>query len=483
MADRVTRRTVATAHRLRLFGMCMYAAGAICAAMLMPGRANAAADVAYIDQSGKLTVVCDTFAFDPRSALAELGCPAKDVSGNQLSSAVPSGTRVIVIRTAGDSATVNFSREIIGAGLSEARLRTIFDQVRFTLHQFKLDGNVSILVEDRPISEYLPPIKKPSVKIRPVVKKIRQAGALSGHTMTLSPGHGLYWTGAKWTTQRGVYGAPLNEEDYHNLEMSQYLETYLKNDGMAVNMVRCADKNYGDYSAGTPWWKMAAPYWLRSAGYPPSVYGPLNTTLGGSDSDISNDICSRPLASNYDDTDIYVSLHTNGFRGDTYAVDPSGTEIYYDGSSSHAEWADQSKDLATKIGNAVIQKLEINYDSTWTSHSALVKDSNGNYGEIRIPKRPAVLLELGYHDTCNRDAVYLRDNFFRSAAMWGVYEGICSYFGRTPTWGFYSCEYVSDNIPTQMIGGKQYQVSITLRNRGVVWTEAKQIDHWPIIGY
>ncbi len=39
-----------------------------------------------------------------------------------------------------------------------------------------------------------------------------------------------------------------------------------------------------------------------------------------------------------------------------------------------------------------------------------------------------------FHDSCSTDAVWLRDNFFRSAAMWGMYRGICNYFGATNTW-------------------------------------------------
>ena len=59
--------------------------------------------------------------------------------------------------------------------------------------------------------------------------------------------------------------------------------------------------------------------------------------------------------------------------------------------------------------------------------------------------------------------------------MWGAYQGICTYLGTTPTYDFYSDEYVSDTIPAQMVPHQTYNVSITLRNRGVLWTEARSI--------
>jgi hypothetical protein len=59
--------------------------------------------------------------------------------------------------------------------------------------------------------------------------------------------------------------------------------------------------------------------------------------------------------------------------------------------------------------------------------------------------------------------------------MWGIYKGICDYFGETPTWGFYSDELVSDDIPAQLAPGEYRQVHVTYRNKGVVWNEAHAI--------
>ena len=57
--------------------------------------------------------------------------------------------------------------------------------------------------------------------------------------------------------------------------------------------------------------------------------------------------------------------------------------------------------------------------------------------------------------------------------MWGIYNGICSYFGTAPTWGFYSSEVVSNTIPSTMAPGETKSVSVTMRNRGVLWNSAR----------
>ena len=238
---------------------------------------------------------------------------------------------------------------------------------------------------------------------------------------------------------------------------------------MTVRMVRCTDKNYGDHSSGDPWWKMAAYLWLEHLGYPCSVYASYTddctTSSGGHEG--NDDIRARPLASDYDNSDIYVSLHTNGYLGDCYYPSscPTGTETYYDDSPEHRQWGDESEALGIDINTSIMNAIVNDVDPTWTCHGTCVKNSNGAYGEIRIPDRPAVLVELGFHDTCDRDAdeFHLRGNFLRSAAMWGIYKGICDYFGTTPTWDFYSDEYVSDTIPDTMHVNESYQASITFR--------------------
>ncbi len=195
-------------------------------------------------------------------------------------------------------------------------------------------------------------------------------------------------------------------------------------------------------------------------------------TLGSGASEINDDIRSRPLAADYNNTNIYISLHTNGLSGDCYGGGcPTGTDTYYDCGTEHASWCTVSTNLANAVHPAVINAIRNNYDGSWTDRGK--HNSNGAYGEIRIPDRAAILMELGFHDTCEKDAVYFRDNWFKSVAMYGMYTGICTYFGTSPVWGFYSSEVVSHTIPSTMNAGEVRSVSVTMRNRGVLWSEAR----------
>ena len=137
----------------------------------------------------------------------------------------------------------------------------------------------------------------------------------------------------------------------------------------------------------------------------------------------------------------------------------------------HPAHEGNSYNLALAVNNNIINAIREMYDGGWSNRG--VKDSAGGFGEIRIPDRPAILIELAFHDNCSRDAAYLTDNFFRSVSEWGLYKGICEYFGTSPTWDRYSDDYVSDTIPTTMTQGQVYNVSVTFRNRGVVWTNAR----------
>lgn len=109
----------------------------------------------------------------------------------------------------------------------------------------------------RPWEEETPPVSGP------LVRRVRAAGRdaggkgvwkwverdwpqgfLSGKTIFLSPGHGWYWTGSSWTTQRGnSYGIV---EDLSNAEsVDQFLVSYLVRAGAHVVPVREIDLTAG----------------------------------------------------------------------------------------------------------------------------------------------------------------------------------------------------------------------------------------------
>lgn len=297
-------------------------------------------------------------------------------------------------------------------------------------------------------------------------------GALLGRSLTLVPGHGYFWNGTNWVQGRGIYCAPLSAEDDHNLEICQFLEAYLVADGMIVKPSRCTNKQYGVHSAGFAWWRMGSNSWLEHMGYPCSVYAPYthDCVIGAGASESADDAWAGAFASNHDNTDLLIALHTNGARGNCTGDCPTGSEIYYCTSGIHEPWGEVSLALAQHVNTGVLDSVVAHADPTWICHGVCVKHGCG--ADVYFANRPAMMIELAFHDTCDRDAdeYHLRDNFFRSAAMWGIYKGVCDFFGTQPTWPPYWAEYVGDTIPSVMNGGQTYNVSVTLRNRGIAWT-------------
>ena len=220
---------------------------------------------------------------------------------------------------------------------------------------------------------------------------------------------------------------------------------------------------------GLNWFRMAARYWLQAdCCTPPSVWN-------DSSDDLSDDIRARPLFADYYGSNIYIAHHTNaGGSGSA-----RGTETFRDSQMEHPGQIASSLTLANNVHSSIISANRELYDSCWVDRG--VKDSAAGFGEIRIPNQPAILIELGFHDGCNpssvgcgnKDTDALMDNYFKSVAEWGVYRGVCQYFGVTPGWDRYSCELVSENIPTTMNAGQSYNVSIVYRNRGVLWRNDK----------
>lgn len=418
---------------------------------------------------------------DPVEAALTALCegPTAEEGAGGLSSAIPAGTGLVSVVVEAGFVAIEFSDAVL-AGLDDARLEAISEQVRATLWGLDLERSTRLTVGGVLLSEYLPkpPVIEPGPPAVPagLALEPQVAGAaLAGRVISLSPGHGLRWGGSSWVYDRGVYCAPLSREDHHNVELVAYLNAFLLQDGATTKIYRCIDKGYGNHSTGNPWWYMGSSYWLQLVGYPCSVYASStgDCTLGAGTNEDSDNIRSRPLASDYDNTNIHVSVHTNGFQGDCFGGScPNGTCTYYDNSTEHASWGTISLALAADINTAMVDVIRTKYvDASWRDRGAL--DAAGDFAETRIPNRAAVLIELAFHDSCDRDGLYLRDNFFRSATMWGAYKGICNYFGATPTYDFYSDEYVSDTIPSVMQPGQSYSVSITFRNRGVLWTEGE----------
>lgn len=388
-----------------------------------------------------------------------------------ITSAIPAGVTLEAVILNGDCAQIDMSVEVT-SGLNEYTLQAIFEQFKATLGDYPEIKQIRLTSDGKPLSSYLTPVATiPSLPKSPSAPAPNAVG-LTGKRVAVGPSHGRFWNGSGWYWMRSdpcAFGEPVLE-DTNSIRLVQYLKQYLIQDGAEFICPRQLDESDGNHPVtGMPWWKMCAQSWLQHCGVPSSIWANSSGNTGEDPiaglSRSSDDIRARPLWADHNNADIYIAHHTNAGGAGT----ATGTETFRDTTMDHQEHVANSLSLASSVQSSVISTIRSTYNEepAWADRG--VKDSAGGFGEIRIPNRPAILIELAFHDDCTRDALYLKDNFFRSVAEWAIYKGICTYFGNTPTWDKYSCEYISDNIPETMVPGQVYNVSVTLRNRGVSW--------------
>lgn len=393
--------------------------------------------------------------------------PAEAAQG--IVTAIPAGTTIAGLTVTGDLVVLDLSPEVLAA-FDEGTLTAIADQFRLTLINWPDVRSIRLTCNGLLLSTYLPqvaPVKRAPAQIP---AGITTAVGLVGKNVTIGPSHGRRWNGSGWYWQRsdpcGLGEAVL--EDTNSIRLSQFVYEYLAQDGAQVQAHRqlMNESDCCHPDTGMPWWKMCAQSWLKQAGYPCSIWASYSGNCGAetATSRSSDDIRARPLFADYHGSDLYIAYHTNAAGG-------TGTETFHDSTRDYQAHAAASYNLAVAVNDNIVQGIRELYDASWANRG--VKDSEGAFGEIRIPNQPAILIELAFHDRCDRDAIYLTDNYFRSVAGWSIYRGVCQYFGVTPTWDKYSCEYVSDTIPSTMLPGQSYNVGVTFRNRGVLWSSAR----------
>lgn len=440
--------------------------------LLLAGIANAATvQVRFWSQDQMVIVDRDVpSGVNPTEAAIRslVAGPTSAEAARGVTTAIPSGVSVVKLTLSATAAEVDLSAGVT-TGLSEASLTAIFNQFRTTLGDFASINAIKLTSGGKPLAAYLPGTGVVGQPAPPLVKT--NAVGLAGKKICVGPSHGKFWNGSGWYWQRGLtcgWGEAALE-DLLSTKLVAFLAQYLTQDGATVVFPRQMDTTDCCHAAtGLEWWKMCAQSWLRNAGLPASVWanvsgnsGPDNATDRSSD-----DIRARPLYADYTNSDIYIAHHTNAGGSGT----ATGTETFRDTLMANPAYVTPSLNLANAIQSNVVSAIRSTFDEepSWANRG--VKDSAAGFGEIRVPSRPAVLIELAFHDDCERDALYMtQDDFFKSVAEWGLYKGICEYYGNTPTWDKYSCEYVSDTIPTTMNPKQVYNCSITLRNRGVCW--------------
>ncbi|NLN75115.1 MAG: hypothetical protein GX139_02240 [Armatimonadetes bacterium] len=420
---------------------------------------------------GDLTAVNRAVSNDVAAAEAAVRAlvagPFVEESAVGIYSQIPAGTKIKKLSIAGSAAEIDLSSEIL-TGLDEEKLTDIFNQFRSTAGDFPSITSIKLTCNGKILSSYLPSAPDIGEPAPPLIKG--NAVGLSGKYICVGPSHGRFWNGSGWYWQRsdpcGLGEAIL--EDTNSIRLVQYLKQYVTQDSGIFASARELDESKCCHpSTGLAWWKMCSQSYLRNAGVPCSVWASYTGNCGADNAAgrSSDDIRCRPLYADWLGYHIYIAMHTNAGGG-------TGTETFYDAAMEKPAHVTNSYNLANAVNNGMVNTIRNTFpgESGWANRG--VKNGNGAYGEIRIPNRPAILVELGFHDHCTRDAVYLTNDFFRSVAMWGAYSGICAYFGNTPTWGKYSCELVSNTIPSTMTTGQTYSATITYRNRGVVWMSA-----------
>lgn len=394
-------------------------------------------------------------------------------------SAIPQGVKALSVDVLENGVVINLSADAED-GLDDARWETMQRQFLWTMTPLGLEERVQVFIGGKHITDILPdpgPALYSASKDSTSRAMVELGGTgLSGKRITLCPGHGHFWQGSYWAYERPT-SCGYEREDLRNVRVCRYLQVHLENDDAYVQPTREFDMNRGTGPSGVPWWHASAYIYLRDQGYDcltvwANASGRCSDIQGSGVSRLSDTIRAKPLASNNDsrgNTDILIDIHSNAYQGDCYGPScPTGTRGEYNDDAARGEWGPMSRDLAQKTQDghmAAVQAAGFSYGRARSANYA-------SHASIRMPARPAALLEVGFHDTCDLDAPLINDPFFQDCGAWGIHNGICQYFGVTPTYGLYDSQYVSDTIPGSMVVGEVRTVQITFKNKSVRWSEA-----------
>ncbi len=196
-----------------------------------------------------------------------LAGPTPEEKARGFSSAFPEETALLSLAARDDEITLTISlpASFLQGGLTfqgsdDMVLQTVCTLEALGFHHFHLlTPDPRPPYRARPISDFLPslphvqkmspsddipapPERKTIAGQPPIYGQGQPQGALSGKTIFISAGHGWYWTGTRWATQRGNTCDLV--EDLSNAEAVDYfLIRYLWNAGADVWTVRERDMN------------------------------------------------------------------------------------------------------------------------------------------------------------------------------------------------------------------------------------------------
>lgn len=228
--------------------------------------------------------------------------------------------------------------------------------------------------------------------------------------IVLSPGHGWHLNAnGTWGLDRGYHWGIV--EDFVNADLVIELAGLMGSTGADIRPARQTNKNVGNHTSGHPWWQMGASEYVRSLGAPGSVWG--QSYIGS-----NRNIVAPPEYANWIQADMLISIHNNGGGG-------CGTETLYDNSNGYQ---DQSRRLAQLIQSRVVQQLRQHWDPNWCDRGA--KGFNGNYGENRRFRGPAVIVEIAFMDNYSNNQA-LQNATFRTLVTSAIRDAIVEYYDMT----------------------------------------------------
>jgi len=336
-------------------------------------------------------------------------------------------------------------------------------------------------------------------------------------------------------------------EDHRTPQEIRFLRAYLETSGANVVVSRNLDKTAGDFdynrygypncSFPIPKWMVAAKYNLQDIGAPEAVWNEPSLTA-----QTDKDIRARPYWANYNmlgwwhypltqaekdaiknNTQLWqnwisISLHTNASTSAGGQAQARGTETYWY-TSSYPWLQTKAQQLAAAFLNGVVNAIWYEYDGFWAdamydaskdpvppewyvpygtyrgyqhAGGSLYRWQNrgvktSNFGEIREALMPAVLMEMLFHDDWKfyPDHVFALDEIFQSTVAWGMYEGICNYWGITPKPRL-AATVAEVNFPSGYVApGATVNGTVSMLNRGMAWCwgHKTSTENWPVSIY
>jgi N-acetylmuramoyl-L-alanine amidase len=363
-------------------------------------------------------ILLAVFIAPPQAGRAQNQPPSPETIAaflNQHPLVQPTGGRVLQVFYQGEALVINLSQEALPDGIYNEELFTRLQQDLDLAFNINARFMTTFKVEGLVLEAWGKP--EPDFPLPPQTFSFRSPqgdAPLSGISVALSPGHGLFWSEywGQWAYQRAEFFGI--REDLVNAEIMRYVTAALLNQGATVISLREMDPNARIGVTGLPAWHEAARQYLIYEGAPSWVWNSSNTNY-------NRDIRARPYAANYYGADILISLHNNGWNGTL-----TGTETYYD-TNNHPG----SPGLAAAVHNRIINMIRSEYDPDWYNRG--IKPSDSNYGEINYAQMPAILIELAFMDTQFPDNAYLQDEAFKQLAARAITFGICDFLGVTCT--------------------------------------------------